>query len=217
VNPGQFAGSICAGVRFAADRSCATTVIAICLLSSAIGCAEKRAPANSIPPRVLLLDLNGETFDFRQREQGHCAVVVFTRVDCPISNRMAPEISRVFERFHPRDVDFYLIYVDPRESAGSIRQHLQEYHYSLPALRDPRHELVAYCNATVTPEAAVFGKDGAITYCGRITDQYAELGNPQPEPRTHDLADAIAATLAGQPVATPRSKAVGCSIADLKE
>jgi hypothetical protein len=44
-----------------------------------------------------------------------------------------------------------------------------------------------------------------------------DLAKPRPQPTTHDLADAIEATLQGRPVAVPRTKAIGCLIADLKE
>ncbi len=111
---------------------------------------------------------------------------------------------------------FYLIYVDPKEQSETIRQHLQEYAYPCPGLRDPEHTLVAYCQATATPEAVVFNENRKIVYQGRINDQYVELGNARTEPTTNDLANAIESTVLGQPVATPRTRAVGCSIADLK-
>ena len=164
----------------------------------------------------LLLDLEGKPFDLWATTAPKATVVVFTRSDCPISNRLAPEVHRLHDQFTSQGVRFYLIYVDPDESPESVRRHLEEYGYRCAALRDPEHWLVKETSATVTPEAVVFDTDENITYRGRINDQYVDFGKARAAATTHDLADAIAATLAGEPVATPVTKAVGCYISDLE-
>ena len=58
-----------------------------------------------------------------------------------ISNRFAPEIRRLYERYHPQGANFYLIYVDPREQPETIGKHLREYEYPCQGLRDPEHTL----------------------------------------------------------------------------
>jgi hypothetical protein len=170
----------------------------------------KTAPAH-------LLDLDGQKLDVLKFDCNVITVFVFTRTDCPISNRCAPEIRRLHETYQARGVEFFLVYVDPMDKPDEIRRHLQEYDYRCRAIRDPKHELVAYCEATTTPEAVVFAKDGAMSYRGRVDNQYAELGNSRAQPTTHDLADAIDSVIQGRPVAVPRTKAIGCMIADLRE
>jgi hypothetical protein len=207
------------------DSTHVRCIVVATMLTGTLGCTNDY-PGNSVAlanPAVQskhlpirLLELDDTPFDLWQQEQGHITVVVFTRTDCPISNRAAPEICRLYENYHPRGVDFYLVYVDPHEQPDGIRHHLQEFGYRCPALRDPQHTLVAYCNATTTPEAVVFNKDREIAYQGRINDLYVELGAPRAQPTTNDLADAIESTVQGQRVAMPRTRAVGCSIADLK-
>lgn len=175
------------------------------------------APPAAADPPIHLLDLDNHPFDLWPPDRAAVTVVLFTRTDCPIANRYAPEVRRVYEACHPRGVEFYLVYVDPRESPDAVRRHLAEYDYRCPGVRDPDHILVAFCHATATPEAVVFAADRTVAYQGRIDDRYADLGRPRSEPTTHDLADAIAATVGGRPVAVPRTKAVGCLIADLKD
>lgn len=199
------------------------SIVVIALLVATAGCTGRssstssQAGSDSQPhPPIQLLDLDGHSFDLWKQRPAHTTVVVFTRSDCPISNRFAPEICRLHEAYHPRGVDFYLVYVDPRETSDAIRQHMQEFNYPCSALRDPSHSLVAYCQATATPEAAVFNGEREITYLGRINDLYVELGSQRAEPTTHDLEDAIESTVQGRPVATPRTRAIGCSIVDLK-
>jgi hypothetical protein len=164
---------------------------------------------------INLFDLDGKPVDL-WRQPTHVTVAIFTRTDCPISNRAAPEICRLCEKYRPRDVDFYLIYVDPNQGAAEIRQHMKDFAYPCTALRDPEHSLVAYCHATATPEAVVFNQNRKITYQGRINNLYVDVGNSRAEPTTNDLDEAIEATVSGRPVANPRTRAVGCAIADLK-
>ena len=68
---------------------------------------------------------------------------------------------------------------------------------------------------TVTPEAAVYA-GGRVVYHGRIDDRYVDLGLERPAAQVHDLADALSAVVAGQPVKHPVTQAVGCYIADFK-
>ena len=61
--------------------------------------------------------------------------------------------------------------------------------------------------ARVTPETYVINAAGTLVYHGRI-DNDMDPANVH----THDLANAIDETLAGQPVAKAQTKAFGCSI-----
>lgn len=196
-------------------QRCFLWLVALSLIS-AIGCAQDNPAARRGPTPPGLFDLDGKPFDLFAREKGRICVVIFTRTDCPISNRFAPEIRRLQETYHPRGVDLYLVYVDSREEPQAIRRHLQEYRYGCPGLRDPEHSLVAYCHAAATAEAVVFNGRGENVYQGRITDQYVAAGTARAEATRHDLEDAIKSTLMGQAVATPRTRAIGCSIADVK-
>jgi hypothetical protein len=108
------------------------------------------------------------------------------------------------------------VYVDPKEEPESIRRHLDEFEYPCPALRDPTHALAAATGATVTPEAVVWNSQRDIVYRGRIDDLYAAYGESRDKASTHDLGDAIEATLSGQRVRQSMTKAVGCPIGDLQ-
>jgi peroxiredoxin len=163
-----------------------------------------------------LTDIDGKPFDMRRSSTGRVHVAVFVRSDCPISNRSAPEVRELCSTFQPQGVDMYLIYVDPRESAEAIHNHIREYEYTCPALRDSKHALATATEASVTPEAVVFDKDWKIVYRGRINNQFEDFGKSRENPTTHDLRDAIDATLAGRSVAEPVTKAIGCYIDDLK-
>jgi hypothetical protein len=166
---------------------------------------------------VVVQTLSGSPVDPLAAPAGTKAVVfVFTSTDCPISNRYAPELNRLFERFGKQGVVFRVVYPGRSESADAIRDHMKAYGYAgrAEAFRDPALALANYVGATVTPEAAVVVR-GRVVYHGRIDDRYADLGVERPSPTTHDLEDALAATLAGRAVAHAVTQAFGCYIADL--
>jgi hypothetical protein len=166
-----------------------------------------------------LVNLSGKPVDPFADLQAKVFVFLFVRADCPISNRYAPEVGRLVQEFASPTVQFSLVYVDPGESSGEIREHMRDYGYRVPALRDNEHTLVKMTGVKVTPEAAVFvpGPSGVrMVYRGRIDDQYVDFGKTRPAPTTHDLEVVLQAIVQGRTVATPTTRAVGCFIQDLK-
>jgi hypothetical protein len=159
--------------------------------------------------------LDGNPVDpFDLAADAKVAVFVFVSVDCPISNRYAPEIRRLHDAFSARGVSFRVVYPNPAESAAAIRDHLKAYEYPVEGLRDPRHRLVKQAEISITPEAAVYARDGRLIYRGRIDDRYVTLGLERPAPTRRDLFEALTDTLAGRPAREPRTRAVGCYVAD---
>jgi peroxiredoxin len=164
--------------------------------------------------QLRLLDLTGQPVEPLKATQAKAVVFLFTRTDCPISNRYAPEVRRLHEKFAAGGVTFWLVYPDPDESVEMIRQHIKEYEYHLGVLRDPQHALVKVTGVRVTPEVAVF-VSGQIVYRGRIDNRYVAFGKTRPAPTTHDLEAILEAILKGKPVANTNTTAIGCFIPDL--
>lgn len=159
--------------------------------------------------------LTGTAVDPLKLSEGRVVVMLFVRTDCPISNRYAPTIQRLSEKFRG-SANFWLVYPDAKESPARIRLHLEEFHYAIPALRDIHHTLVNRAQATITPETAVFSESGKLVYHGRIDNWYEDFGRSRPAPTTHDLEDAIRNTLDGKSTSPEHASAVGCYISDLK-
>jgi AhpC/TSA family protein len=139
-------------------------------------------------------------------------VLAFVATECPISNRYAPELARVYAEFAPRGARFYLVYPLSGESNPTVRQHARDFGYPFGALRDPGHRLVARAQVSVTPEVAVFASDGKLAYHGRIDDRQVDFGKARAEPTTRDLELALQAVLAGHSPDTPSAPPIGCSI-----
>ena len=162
-----------------------------------------------------VLDLDGRRVDPLQAAPGVKAIVfVFTSIECPMSNRYSPEVRRLYDTFASKGVLFWLVYPNPGDTPDAIRGHQKAFGYPMAALRDPRQEFVRLANVTVTPEAAVFDRGGRIIYRGRIDDRYVDFGVDRQTPSSHDLEDALAATLAGKTVPHPTTRAIGCTLAD---
>jgi peroxiredoxin len=160
-------------------------------------------------------NLDGKTVDPFKLSGGRVVVLLFIRTDCPVSNRYAPTLQKLHETFHGK-ADFWLVYPDTTESAARIRAHDEEFHLSIPALRDVHRELVKRSHATITPEAAVFDASAKLVYHGRIDNWYEDFGRSRSAPTTQELEDAIRNTLDGKTTLPDHADAVGCYISDLK-
>ena len=162
-----------------------------------------------------LQDLSGQMVNPLQTTPSTKAtVVLFVSVDCPVSNRYAPEVIRLHERFAAQGVAFWIVYPNPAETAATITSHLKDYRYPARALRDPRHEFVKAAGISMTPEAAVFDRDGRMLYRGRIDDRYVSIGLERPQPTRRDLEEVLTAVASGTPVTPRMTQAVGCYVAD---
>ncbi|MDE0164052.1 MAG: redoxin domain-containing protein [Bryobacterales bacterium] len=182
-------------------------VLAILLMSLSCGGSD---------PEVVLLDLDGRSVAPLEEMDAPASVFIFSSVDCPVSNRYAPEVKRLKAEFADQGARFWLVYPNPAETPDAIRQHLKDFGYDFDALRDPEHRLVDLTRASVTPEAAVFTSDNLLAYRGRIDDRQVDFGKVRPRPTKHDLEEALQLVLAGESF-TPRfTTAVGCYISDMK-
>jgi hypothetical protein len=188
----------------------ASTWTALALASVLCALAHAAAPTAS-----KVVDLSGHAVDPLPARGSGPTVLVFTRTDCPVSNRYAPTLRRLHDRFAPQGAAFWLVYPDATEPVDAIRRHGRDFGFGFPALRDPEHALVALTGATVTPEAAVFvaAADGPrMVYRGRIDDRAVDLGRTRPRPTTRDLEQVLESLAAGETVAPRTTPAVGCFI-----
>jgi AhpC/TSA family len=170
----------------------------------------------STASEVRLFDLQGRAVEPLAQSNAKATVLIFTRSDCPISNRYAPVIQGLYRRFSPQGVAFWMVYVDPGQPVDQIRAHLKEYGYRLPVVLDPTHKLVKIAGAHVTPEAVVFSSHGKLLYHGRIDNLYAGFGESLPAATRKDLELTLVAILAGQALPEASATPVGCYISDLE-
>jgi len=169
----------------------------------------------SLAAAAQVRDLRGNPVD-PLLDRGKVHVLLFVRTDCPITNRYAPELRRIAQHFSHSSLDFFLVYSGSSETASAVGEHLRQYLFPGTALLDPKHELALHAHATVAPEAAVLDRTGALQYLGRIDDRWISFGRSRPQATVHDLEAAIAAVLEGKAPAERTTRAIGCSLEDVR-
>jgi hypothetical protein len=138
-------------------------------------------------------------------------VVIFLAVDCPILNRLTPELRRLASVFQPKGVRFRAVFPSSQLTAERLGRWSRDYNPGFPVERDPEQNEAQRAGATHTPEAAVFAA-GKLVYRGRIDDRNLSWGRTRPKPTKRDLQAAIEAVLSGRAVPQPWPSAVGCFI-----
>lgn len=138
-------------------------------------------------------------------------VVVFWSNNCPWVDKYEDRFFDLVEGYGSQGIGFVLINSNdatafPKESLDESATRAGK--YPAPYVRDPGSRIARAFGAARTPHVFVFDGDGALAYVGTLDDSPGDPGNVQ----NRYLADALDAVVAGDPVATSRTKAFGCTI-----
>jgi thiol-disulfide isomerase/thioredoxin len=150
-------------------------------------------------------------FDSASTPHAKPLVLLFVRTDCPISNRYAPEMERIYEKYSAEGFEIRSVYPEPGLSSQDMNRHQQEYGLRIPATLDANHHDVDKAKATVTPEAAVF-VEGKLVYRGRIDNWYIDIGKSRPKATEHSLEDVLQLIKQGKIPSFRETRTVGCVI-----
>ena len=164
---------------------------------------------------LMLTNLHGHAVTPLHAKGKQPAVLFFITHDCPVANKMMPEMRRIAKDFCGK-AQFTLVYADPELDPKMLAKHQTDFTLAqINSVHDRKHQLVHAVGATVTPEAVVVLANGVIAYRGRINDFYEDFGKPRRVVTQHDLRVALKAVLAGQPAPKPRGDCIGCFIPKL--
>lgn len=140
-------------------------------------------------------------------------VYVFLAETCPISQAATLPLRELYGRYGAQGVRFVGVFPAKETTPAGLAAFAKTYQLNFPLQADAGHRLTQQLHARITPEAVVVGSDDHTTlYQGRLNDAYAGLGLHRAVTIHHELADALAAVVAGRPVAVPHTDAVGCFI-----
>ena len=140
-------------------------------------------------------------------------VYVFLADTCPISQAATLPLRELYGQYAGRGIGFVGVFPAAATTPAILAAFAKTYQLPFALQPDPGHRLTCRLHARVTPEVVVLAPDGrTILYQGRLNDAYAALGQHRPVVRHQELADALAAVVAGRPVAVPRTEPVGCFI-----
>lgn len=133
-------------------------------------------------------------------------VLLFVSTRCPVSNAYNTRMSALAKAYSSKNIAFVGINANTTEAVPEVASHAKA-HFSFPVLKDADDTVADAYNAHVTPEAYVIDGQGTLVYHGRI-DNSMELGDV----KSHDLASALDAVVAGRAVTAKQASAFGCSI-----
>ena len=171
------------------------------------------ARANRREPAVgfRLQDHRGAWHTLDEARDRKVVVLAFLGAECPLAEAYAPRLAEVAREFEKQGVGFFGVDANQQDGPVAIGRFAEKHGLPFPILKDVGNALADHLGAERTPEVFVLDGSRAVVYRGRVDDQYA-IGIHRPSPTRNDLVDALEAVLAGRPVATPRTDAVGCTI-----
>ncbi len=135
------------------------------------------------------------------------AVVMFISTRCPVSNAYNERMVSLAKKYSPLGVAFVGIDANSTEPTPEVAAFAKAKGFPFPVLKDAGDVAADKYKAHVTPETYVINDHGVLVYHGRIDNDMDTASV-----KTHELADALDATLAGKPVVKTQTKAFGCSI-----
>jgi len=172
---------------------------------------ERMAPATvgyAAPSFSLANAVTGQVQSLPALAQGKKAtVVMFISTRCPVSNAYNERMTTLAKKYAAQGVSFVGVDSDQNEPKAEVASFTKQQGFPFPVLVDPGNKVSNAYNAHVTPETYVIDSKGVLVYHGRI-DNDMDTSNA----KTHELADALDATLAGRPIVKSQTKAFGCSI-----
>jgi hypothetical protein len=197
-----------------------TTLICLCGLVASGALADEPEHRRDTPatgPAAVLAEVHraadGRIVTLQPPSKGATVLYFYSR-ECPISNYFSATMNGLVERYGESRVRWVGVCVDPDSTPKAQLEHAREYKLAFPVTADPRGRLAREVGVRVTPEVVVFNDAGEVAYRGRIDDQYAARTVKTTSPRTHELADAVKAVLAGRVPAAADVPAVGCPLPD---
>ncbi|GHM99941.1 thioredoxin family protein [Cytophagales bacterium WSM2-2] len=163
-----------------------------------------------------LKNWNGKMISLADFKDTKGFIVIFDCNTCPVSKAYNTRIRALNQQFASKG--FPVVLINPNspdvaegESYDEMVKYAKDHKYDFPYLYDDTQEVVKKFNPTNTPHVFLLNKVSdqlKVAYIGAI-DNNTKDGSKADK---HYVEDAVNDLLAGKSVATPKTKAVGCSI-----
>ena len=184
-----------------------TVLVGVMALFSVLGPGEPAKPTVSFR----LQDHRGSWHTLDEARDRKVVVLAFLGTECPLAEAYAPRLAELARDFGKRGAAFFGVDANEQDGPVAIGRFAEKHGLPFPILKDVGNGLADSVAAERTPEVFVLDESRTVVYRGRIDDQYA-IGIHRSASTRHDLVEALDAVLAGRPVATAKTDAVGCKI-----
>ena len=184
-----------------------------CLLQQGSAAAPESLPGSLLGTiqEFSLPTTDDRTYTLHGEQDCEFTVICFLGTECPLARVYGPRLSAMSRAFKARGVRFVGVNSNLQDSMDDLRSYVKAHRIEFPVTKDYDRTVAVDAKATRTPEVIVVDRVGKIRYRGRIDDQY-QPGIARTAPATHDLRNALDEAIAGKPISTPRTEAVGCLI-----
>ncbi len=165
--------------------------------------AAATAPAFSLP------DQDGKIHNLSDYA-GKIVVLEWLNPECPFVKFHGGKgtMSTLAGKYKGQGVVWLAVNSTKHGTRDANRAWIAEQKLPYPVLEDFDGKVGRAYGAKTTPHMFVIGRDGALAYQGAIDDDNRIQGSP----KTHYVDAALAALVAGQPVATTQTTPYGCSV-----
>ena len=162
---------------------------------------------------VRMQGVDGRTFSLSQIKGSKGTLVVFTCNHCPFVKAWQDRMVQLANDYGRKGLGVAFVNSnDPtkveEDGLEPMKKLSTDKGYEFPYLVDATSGVATAFGATRTPEAFLFNAEGKLVYHGTIDDSTYDPAKVT----KHYLADAAASLVAGEKIAAPETKAVGCSI-----
>ena len=139
-------------------------------------------------------------------------VLLFISGSCPTARSYEDRLIAMQSRWHRQGVRLVAInsnnpHLSPPDTLEAMARRAGMRGFNFPYLKDADGAVARSYGVICTPHAFVLDRNLAVAYTGRIDDSRTGAGIS-----SHDLEDAIAAVVAGRPVAVAKTAPFGCGI-----
>jgi peroxiredoxin len=172
----------------------------------------KLKPGDTAPDFTLPSTTGQNVHLAEELRKNKAVVVMFICNHCPYVKAYIPRLVNLQKEFAGKaaiigicsnDADTY-----PNDSFDNMKKAASEWGLNFAYLRDEDQSVAQAYGAERTPEIFALDAQGVCRYEGGIDDNHKEEARVTQRP----LRDALAALVAGKPVAQPQSYAIGCTI-----
>jgi peroxiredoxin len=170
----------------------------------------KTAADDDSYPRETLVDSGGAKVSLADSRGRVATVLVCMATDCPISTDYVPELNRLAAKYRPLGIQWIGLNPNAHQALAEMTAYAREVKLAFPFVLDAEGKISRRFRFQVTPEVCVFDAAGQLVYRGRIDDRY-RAGAAGIAMRA-DLERALDEIIAGKPVSSSRTKAVGCPV-----
>ncbi len=163
-----------------------------------------------------LKNVDGKNVSLAGLKNNQGAIVIFTCNHCPFSVAYEDRIIALHRKYESKGFPVVAINPNdpdkvPEDSYSNMKQRAKEKNFTFPYLNDATQEIARAFGAARTPHVFFLTRDGntyKVAYIGAIDNN---TDDPQAATQKY-VETAVDELLAGKPVTTSFTKAIGCTI-----